>query len=69
MNENLFGITVQDIEEYLKKDEERKRVNHKIRKEGETFGSELMAGAFSFDANLGEEFYNKVVMRNGSSHI
>jgi hypothetical protein len=67
MNEYGFGITLEDIEAYLKKDAERKRKNHKNRKDGETFGSELIAGTASFDIVYGEEFYNKAVKQNGSS--
>ena len=68
MSEYGFGITLEDIEVHLQKDKERKRKNHKIRKDGETFGSELIAGALSFDAIYGEEFYNKAVKQNGTSH-
>jgi len=67
MNEYGFGITLEDIKAYLEKDEERKRKNHKKRMDDETFGSELVAGALSFDAIFGEEFYSKVVKQNGSS--
>jgi len=68
MNRHGFGITLEDIEVYLKKDNDKKRKNRKIRKDGETFGSELITGALSFDAIFGEEFYAKVVKQNGSSH-
>ena len=61
MNEYGFGISLVDIEAHVKKAEERKRKNSKKRQEGETFNSELMAGALSFDAKYGEEFYKKVV--------
>ena len=65
MNEHGFGITLEDIEAHIKRDEEKKRKNSKHRKDGETFGSELIAGALSFDAIYGDEFYSKAVKQNG----
>ena len=65
MNEHGFGVTLEDIETHRKKDEERKRKNSKHRKDGETFGSELITGALSFDAIYGEEFYNKAIKQDG----
>ena len=65
MNEYGFDITLDDIEAYIKKDKEQKRKNSKYRKDGETFGSELIKGVLFFDAFYDKEFYNKVVKQNG----
>ena len=67
MDKYGFGITSEYIAAHKKKYEERKRTNCKSREDGETFGSELIAGALSFDAIYGEEFYYKVVKQNGPS--
>jgi len=65
MNKYSFDITLEDIEAHIKRDEERKTKNSKTRKEGTTFGIELINGALSFDAIHGEDFYKKAVSRNG----
>ena len=61
MEEFGFGITLEDIKAHLEKDEIMKTKNSKKRKDGETFGSELIAGAKSFDELYGDEFYNLAV--------
>jgi hypothetical protein len=61
MDKYGFGISLDYIKAHQNKDSERKAKNCKKRKEGETFGSELIRGAESFNELFGDEFYELAV--------
>jgi hypothetical protein len=60
---DYIEMTDEEYKEFCKQQEEQKTRNGPLRGPGETFYSELSAGAQSFDAKYSDQFYRMVVKR------